>query len=137
MILDEAIRTYLLSKPAFATPISSRLYDIAAPQNAPYPHVTFNQMSGDRVRSLSGSSGLNRATFQFHFWGKKPAESKNISEQFRLVLDGFRGQMGGPGGLNIQAVFVEDDIDLYDDEAFIFHVVRKVVIWHNETRPTL
>lgn len=136
MLIDEAIRTYLLSKSTITTTVSSRIYEIAAPQNAPYPHITYNQMPGERVRSLSGSSGLNRATFHFHFWGKKPAESKNLSEQFRLVLDGFRGQMGGSGGVNVQAVFIEDDVDLYDDEVFIYHVARKVIVWHNEPKPT-
>ena len=136
MLIDEALRAHFLSKTKITSIVSSRVYEIVAPQKADYPHLTFNRAAGSgRVRSLKGPSGLTRAVFHAHSWGKKPSESQNLSENVRLVLDGFKGIMGGPGGVYCGACFVEDDIDTFDDQAFAFHTVRQIVIWHNETVP--
>lgn len=135
MLIDEALRAHLLSKTRITNLVGSRIYENVAPQKAPTPHLTYNQVGGERVHSLSGASGLNRAVFNVHSWAVKPLEAKNLSDAVRLVLDGFRGTMGGGGGVLVNACLVEDDIDLYDDQAFFHHVVRKVVLWHRETQP--
>jgi hypothetical protein len=135
MLVDEALVSHLLSKTAITSIVSSRVYGMIAPQDAPYPHITINQISGERVRSMEGSSGLNRAVFNVHVWAKKPLEAKTLSDKVRLVVDGFKGLMGGVSGVYIGACFVEDDIDLYDDQALCHHVVRKLVVWHREVKP--
>lgn len=135
MLIDEALRAHMLSKTAITSIISSRVYEAIAPQGATFPHITFNQVSGERVRSMEGASGLNRAVFHVHVWAKKPLEAKTLSDKIRLTMDGFKGLMGGGSGVVVGACFVEDDIDLYDDQALCHHVVRKIVLWHEEIKP--
>jgi len=132
MIIEEVLYAYLTNCAGLTALVGDRIYPIILPQKISFPAVTYQRISGIREYSQSGPSGLAHPRFQFSCWAKKYQEAKAIAEQVRLALDGYKGMMGGPDGVRVDAVYIEDDHDIYDPETKIYHIALDVVIWHEE-----
>ena len=67
-----------------------------APADASYPFASFQVVSeGNRFPTLDGPSGLGHPRVQVDCWGKTFREAKELSEQIRVAIDGYRGTQAG------------------------------------------
>lgn len=132
MTIEEAIQAHLLATPNVAALVGVRVYPVKMPQRPTYPAVVYNRISGPREHSQDGSSGLAHPRFQLDCFAATYAGAKDLASKVRLALDGFRGSMGGVSGVDVNAVFIEDDRDDYDDDIHVYWVSLDAVVWHNE-----
>ena len=135
MLIEEALYTYLKGYEGLSALTGDRIYPLLMPQNSTYPGIVYQKISGFHQKSHQGSSGLARTRIQFTCWAKTYAESKNVAEQLRLALEGYRGMMGGESGVNVHAGLLQNDLDHYEPEADAFNVVVDFFFWHKEEKP--
>lgn len=136
MLIEQALATHLANDSGISAIVGTRIYAGLRPQKSPLPSIVYSRVSGVRIESLQGSSGLARPRFQIDCCGKSYPAVKNLAEAIRLSLEGFRGTMGGGGGVVVQCVRYLGDIDFYSDDEEIFRVALDFEIWHNEPRPS-
>lgn len=130
MIIENAIRNELL------TPLSSfvgtRIYYATAPQDVDTPYVVFLKVSDVRDVSLTGTGNTVNARFQFSVYADTYYETKQIAEAIRDALQGkCQEVIGGVGGVTVNIQF-EDETDIYDPGALIYHLAADYFIQYNE-----
>ena len=92
MTLEQGLVTFLEAfSPAIA---GGRIHPLVLPQNTTLPAVTYQRISGPRVRSLSGPGGKARARIQIDVWDSTYLSAKDVATQIRQALDGYKGLMG-------------------------------------------
>lgn len=132
MTIEEAITSHLTTNAGVAALVASRVYPKQMPQAPTYPAIVYHRISGPREHSQTGSSGLAHPRFQFDLYARSYAGAKNLSEKVRLAFDDFRGSMGGGSGVEVDAVFLEDDGDDYDDDLQVYMFRVDYTFWHGE-----
>ena len=129
--LMEGMVVHLMGDTGVTGIIGTRLYPMVVPQDAELPAAAYQQLSGPREHSHSGASGLVRARVQFTCMGASYNAAKDVAEALRLSLDGFKGSMGN---VDVQAVFLDNEVDGYAStfEAAVTRV--DFVVWYGEER---
>ena len=129
MKIEEALYSYLSSHSGLTNLVGNRIYPMILPQNTALPAVSYQRISAIRERSHEGPSGLAHPRFQFSCWGDTYKQVKDVAEQIRFALDGYKGIMNE---VHIDAIYIEDDRDVYDPKTKIYHIAIDAVIWHEE-----
>ena len=126
-MIETGLKSFLTSA---ATSAAGRIYPLVLPQAPVLPAMTYQRVSGNRVKSLSGPSGLAHPRFQIDCWGATYNEAKTLAQEVRRVIDGYRGQMGS---IRVGGAIVLSDRDIHEPEAEDYRVTIDVTIWHDET----
>ncbi len=132
MSMAEDLRTFLLQDSTLGGLIGTKIYPIVLPQDPIFPAITYQWISGDRLYSLSGPSGLSGPRIQFDCWAKTYAASEGLFEALRKRLDGYRGQMGSAPGHTVQGVFFANEVDLYEAEIDVYRRSVDFMIHYEE-----
>lgn len=140
MRMDEALYSYLSTHAGLSALVGTRIYPVKLPQNVSLPAVTYQKISGHRVHAMQTDPGYASPRFQISCWAVDSATEsgydivKAVAEQARAALQDYRGTMGGAGGVVVDAVFLDDENDFYEDAARqgVFHVAQEYIIWHQE-----
>lgn len=128
MVIEEALYEHLKTNAGVSALVGSRIYPIEAPQEATQPYIVYQRISGPRLRSHGGPSGLAHPRFQFTGVAATYPSLRSVMNALRAAFDGFRGVMGGGGGVDVGGCFVENEID--SEEGFVSRL--DVVVWHKE-----
>jgi len=126
MVIEEALYSHLAADGGVSALVGNRIYPIEAPQQAALPYLVYQRVSGPRVRSHSGPSGLASPRFQITGAAETYPSLRALMNAVRVALDGFRGTMGG--GVEVGAAFVENELD--SEETSVSRL--DVVLWHKE-----
>jgi len=129
---EEHLYSRLVNFSGITSLISSRVYSLKLPANCTFPAVTYFRVSSNPVESMTGSTALSFARFQLDSWAKTYLESKNLAEQVRLCLQGYKGTIAGITFFGVNFI---GDRDLFDDDAEIYRVSADYWIHYNETQP--
>ncbi len=129
MDITEALRAYLLAAPAVAALVGERVFVTVAPQEAEKPLVVLRKVSGARVYSQSGDSGLAWPRVEITARAERAADAIAVATAVRQAISGYRGMMGA---VNVQAVFVDSERDAFDFETRAFERVVDIFIWHTD-----
>lgn len=131
MLIETALFAYLSE---LAGLVGARVYPLKLPQKPTLPAITYQRISGPHVHSHSGISGLARPRYQFTCWAEKYADAKATAEILRLALDGYKGTMGGAGGVDVSGILSAGDGDIYDPDTTLSGVYHDFFIWHAEAK---
>lgn len=128
--IDTAIYTRLSTHAGLAALVSTRIYPPPAPQDATYPLVTYQQISGIREYAMTTQVGLVDGRFQFDVWAETRPGARTVAEQVRQALSNYRGTSD-----TIQVDFVRMDTELvdYDEDAALHRVLQDYIISYRET----
>lgn len=132
MTIEEAISAHLAADAGVSSLVGNRVYPAVAPQKPEVPYIVYTRISSAREHSHDGASGLARPRFQFDCASRSYIGAMELSNAVRLALDAFQGTMGGSGGVDVHAVFIEDEQDSYDDELKLYWRSLDFIIWHTE-----
>jgi hypothetical protein len=139
MTIEEAFRAYLGGVASVTALVGSganaRIYPQAMPQNPTFPAVIYMVVSNPVKESHSGNSALAHPRFRINCWSQDYIQAKTLAREIRRALQGFKGIMGGAGGVDVDGVDFEDGSgggDLFDDELQIHGVQMDCVIWHDD-----
>lgn len=108
MGVESDLYGYLSTYAGLTALISTRIYPLVAPQNVTKPYCTYQKISLERKYSHQGFSDLQRPRLQVSCYGETYGQARTVADQLIVALEAW------PGAANIQAVFVENEIDLYD-----------------------
>ncbi len=128
MIIGSELRTYLLTQTSITDIVSGRIHAIKLPKGAIFPAITYNVVSQVRTYSHSGDSSLTRPRIQYSCWAELIEDAKNLALALTDVLSGFKGTAGMA---DVQDSFVENEVDMWDAEARIYHVPVDILIRYN------
>lgn len=133
MVIETALMTYLLAQSGITSLVSTRIYFVRAPQDVTAPYLVVNKISGTREQSHEANTHLAHPRFQLSAFGATYAACKAIIAAAQAALQGYYGTMGGAGGVNVSAVFYEDETDLDPgDNNELYGVSADYIIWHYE-----
>ena len=131
---EKAIRAILVGDGAVNALVSGRVYARTLPQNPKLPAVVYSRISGTRVESLQGASGLASPRFQIDVFAERYDEVKTLTRDIQLALEGKRGSFGG---VDVQGILYQGDRDMTDDLTDNLtidqhRVMMEFTIWHRE-----
>lgn len=132
MIIEQAILTDLKTDGTLAALVGTRIYPARAIQDVTTPYIVFSKVSGVRVSSHDGASGLVDARFQFSIFSTTYKSCKDVAVAIQGVLEGFSGTMGGAGGVTVGGCFYLDENDFYEDDSRLYHVAVDYRFWYEE-----
>ena len=131
MRIEQALFNRLCTHVGLTAVVGNRIYPVRLPLRADYPAISYFRVSRPTTRTFGGTVAGASPRFQFDCWAKSYADAKAVADQVIAALDGFSGTMGGPGGVEVQAVYLENEMD--DDfvaSADIYHTIVEFTFWH-------
>jgi hypothetical protein len=146
--LKEALIAHLRADPDVGRLTGGRVYLKTIPQAKPTkttapkvqaPSVAIHRLSSGQEYSHDGPS-IAHPIFQVDCWAKTQSEAEALvlavsralgatRDAEGVALDVFPGTMGGEGGIVVEAVFVTDQDDGYDDDMSLYLERADFEIW--------
>ena len=141
-MIKDAIYSYFSNQNDITDLVSTRIYPGRPTQEATYPLIFYQRISGNRQRTQKGETGLVQTRYEFNCCGEDGTgydDAWNVADALRKVSSGFRGTWGTT---QIDSVILDDDSDTLADKAggmdeSIYCVPVDLIIWHREALPTL
>lgn len=128
-MIEPGLVSYLSAHPLVTTLVGTRVYPLELPQGVTLPAITYQRISGPRVRSQSGPSGLAHPRIQLNCWARDYAGAVQLADVVRRALDGYRGAMGST---IVQASFLDNDLDGHEPDTGLWRRTLDVILWHEE-----
>jgi hypothetical protein len=132
MNIEEALYSKLSTTSGVMTICSTRIYPNVIPQDAAMPALAYQRISTVRYMAHDGPTGVAQARFQFTCSAALYSTARSLANAIRVALDGFSGLMGGTNGVVVEAVFVENDFDGYNQAGGEQIVRLDVLVMHQE-----
>lgn len=119
-MIESDLKAYLAADAAVAALVGSRIYPLKLPQAPALPAITYQKVSGPRVISLSGYSGLSHPRLQIDCWAATYDQVKALSAAVVAALDAYPG-----------AIMNDDGRDNYQPDVELPRVTIDFTIWHH------
>lgn len=130
MSLETALRARLLADAGIAALVVARVYPVVLPQAPAFPAITYEGVAETRLNTFGGPLGLAGPLMRLHAWASTYDGARDLARKVRLALDGWRGTQSGE---TVQAVKLQQQVDLYDDETQMHRVAMDFRVWWNES----
>ena len=98
MEIDEALTTYLLSRPGLTALIGSRLFPDETPQSIDLrtiSAVVYFNVSDTKDHSLTGQNKIENPFYQYTVYSPTRAGARAISNQIKTALCDYQGTLSG------------------------------------------
>lgn len=128
-MIETDLQAYLIANTAVKALVVSRVYPLVLPQDSEIPALTYQRISGPRVRSLKGPSNLAHPRIMIKCYGRTYLSAKTVAAAVRVALDGYRGTMGSTVVGDV--ILDGEDEDLEQDTG-LYWVSMDFIIWHKE-----
>ncbi|MFZ3002076.1 MAG: DUF3168 domain-containing protein [Undibacterium umbellatum] len=119
MDVEETLYTVLSTAPELAglavRPDVAMISDTA-------PYIVYKLISGKRVNSLAGDSGLANPYYQIDVYAKDPASRASLKKAVRIAV---------LGNLSLGAVHIDEGSD-YEIDTKLFRSRQDFSIWFND-----
>lgn len=100
--------------------VSNRIFPNIIPPKKAMPAVTYQLITYQPTLAMGSNAGVSRSRIQVSCFGRGSgsasayASAKGVRDQVVAALDRFRGTAGG---VVVQAIYILNEVDLYDDNA--------------------
>lgn len=132
MRINQAIVAELESA---GTNAGTRIYPAPLPDKATLPAVTYQRISRVPEYTYDGDTGGSDSRWQLDLWGGTKAAVEDLAEQVKFHLTGFRGVMGGIGGVTVGFVFMENEFDDFAPDSGRYRIIQEYAIQFDEAVP--
>jgi predicted PurR-regulated permease PerM len=132
MLIEEALVAYLISYNGLSALVASRVYPLTVPQSSILPALAYQTISTDRLHAFQQDTGLASKMIQISSWAESLKDAKSVAAQVRAALQNYSGVMGGTGGVKIDAVLIENELDDYNEQSDSYAVIQEYEIWYQE-----
>jgi len=130
MTIEEGLYDYLSTDVGVSALVSTRIYPGTLPQNWTNPAISYQRISGERVRNLTGPAGRARPRIQIDCWADSYSGAKALATAVRSAMDGYAGLMGTT---RVSSIVLESDTDFYETDIQVYRVSMDFWISHLET----
>jgi len=136
LVLEEALKSYLLSQSGLTALIGQRYYPLSIPQGCSMPAVAYEKISGPRIHAFSADIG-SYPRMEFTCYGETYPSVSAVFEQLRSALQDYLNTiMGGVGGLEVKAVLLQDERDDFETDSkgniIKYSKIADFEIWYEE-----
>lgn len=128
------VRAALQLKPTVVALVATRIYPIGeVPQNPVLPYVCYQRVTGYRVRSVRGPSGLARSRVQIDCYAASYESAQALGEAVKKV-DGYSGRPSAAVGdvQGVQYITERDDVETTTAGGKLHRHSADYYIWHEE-----
>lgn len=135
-VFEEQLRGVVLSDPSIGALLGGRVYPHVAPQDVRFPFVTFSQVGARRFHTLNtGAQETYNPSIQYSFWSERYLDNSEISNLFRVVLNGFQGAFDG---VFFGHVMLSDEFSTFEPpsdgtETPVHRTIQTYSVWVKET----
>jgi hypothetical protein len=126
MTLDDAQYAYLSS--GVVALIGTRFYPDRLPEEPTLPAVTYQQVSTLRLSQHTGAVAGGQVRMQYTVFALTRASARAIAAQLVAALDGYKGTMGGVGGLAVTVLEIANEIDQHDPETDRYQTMLDAIL---------
>ena len=138
--IDTAFRSHLAAQPTLIAIVVARIYPEGVyPQHVVYPLISFDPLSDEHDRHMTGGSGLGTQRYQVNCKAQSYTDARALAVAARLIIDNWgRGLMGTPGNeIFVNSAAVEEggiEIDRPTDKSHTgeHNAHFDVELWHGE-----
>lgn len=88
--------------------VAARVY-VRVPQGAIYPLIRIQRISSDHAQDMEGASGICQALIQIDCISRTVTSAKDVAEEVRKALQGWKGTQGGT---TFRSILLTDQRDL-------------------------
>ncbi len=128
MSLESELVTRLEDDAGVGAVAGNRIYPINLPQNPTLPAVTYQRITGPRLRHLTGASGRGDARIQIDCWAVTYGAGKSLAAAIQASLHGYIGLL-----TTVKvAITLSNEIDDYDEDAREWRIIQDYVIQHTD-----
>ena len=127
MDLKQSIQAQLAAVMFSATAV----YQELLPATAVLPAVTWQKISQVPAHSHDGYSGISNVRLQVDLWAGNEEGREALLADLRAGLDGFRGHLGGDGGVYCGRSFLANVIDQRDADTGWFRAIVDFILATN------
>jgi len=132
MHIETALKAYLKAQSGITDICGQRIYFASAPQSVIAPYLVLSKISSPRSMTHDGPDGMTDARFQLSAFAKKYGDAKELIVAVQDALSGYKGTMGGEGGIVVACCTYDDETDLDPGEQGLFGVAADYIIQHYE-----
>lgn len=125
MTIEEALKAHLNSS---VTLVSNRVYPVVLPPAATLPALAYLKVSNVPLYAHDGDAGLPAVRFQFDIWASTYSSLQAVKAQLMTALSGYRGTMGGVGGVTVGSSFLVGEQDDYEPETSRYREMLDFII---------
>lgn len=129
MLAEGSLVTFLLADGTVSGLVAARMYPILLPQEPSYPAIVYSLASSTRLHALDGPPGRASHRVQIDCYAETYKEAHQLAAAVRQRLDGYAGLMGST---EVGYVSLDNEQDLYDDDARVHRVLQDFLISHKE-----
>lgn len=117
------MKAHLTGSP-YPLAVNARVWFQQAPERPTQPYIVFHHISTDPLHVHSGSPMTTIIrVYQFSIFGLSQSAVSAIGNALRLLLDGYRGLMGGAGGVYVAACLIQSQGPfMYEPDTKLHHL---------------
>lgn len=114
-MLESDLVAFLKADSTINSAVNGRVFPNIVPQGSPFPAISYNQVSGVRLRNIpNGPTGRAMPRITINSWAERYSAAKDLADAVRIRLDGFRGIMGST---DVGRVTLDNEFDDFAEEA--------------------
>lgn len=123
--LDDELTAFLLQFPGVTEEIGDRLTPAPLPQGSALPAITYGDVSdvGDHT-GPEGRGAYHQLRYQIDTWAASKHEARRVDGKIRVVLDGYRGAVGGRSVVAVR----KNTQSIYEPETTLWRVISDYII---------
>jgi hypothetical protein len=126
-MIEANMRTYLDE----STSMTSTFYLRVATQDAVAPYGVVFKVSPGKDYTHSGS-GLSQSRLQCSCFADTYYAAKTMARQVITDMEAWSTKSTTATSTGVQTVFLDGEVDLFDDDSKVFHVALDFFIWHTQ-----
>ena len=127
-MIEPNMRTYLANSTAVT---STSFYLKVATQNATFPYGVVFKVSPGKDYTHSGD-GLSVSRMQCSCFSTTYYGAKSMATEVITAMEEWPTKTGSTTSTGVQTVFLEGEMDLFEDDKNVFHTALDFFIWHTQ-----
>lgn len=120
------LHSRLTSHTGTAALVATRVYPVIAPQDAVYPCVVYQRVSGTEQR---GSTSMREARYQVSAWAESFAGAQALATQIRAALEEWSAY---GGGVFVRMARIVNEIDDWEPDERLYRTIIDVILTIDE-----
>ena len=120
-MLETAVYAALVANATVNRKCNTRIYPIVMPQGVKFPAITYQRISGGKVNTLDGYSGLANPHMVINSWATNYDTAKELSKDIHVTMNAATFK-----------TILATELDAYDSDLGLFAVSQDFSVWGEE-----
>lgn len=125
-MIGNAIRAMLLESAAVASLVSQRIYPLILPQHATMEAITYRFQEDQADITFDGQGQFQQLQAEIDCWADDYDSMQALSSVVKAALKNYTGN---PAGVEVQQVYVESSVPVYEDASEKYRETVVVTIY--------